>query len=103
MKLRILGHKILFQFVQKVTGGTFESKTDWNFQIKSNNDDPKFARWAKAVNVGPEVTDVQEGDYILIEPLMWTTHMELDNAEKVWGTNRDKVIAVSKKEPTGLI
>jgi hypothetical protein len=102
MKLKILGHKIIFKFVQEVTDGKFKASTDWGFQIKTQNDDPKFARWGKVVDFGPEVADIEAGDYVLIEPLMWTTYMEIDDG-KVWGTNRDKIIAVSKTEPTGLI
>lgn len=102
MKLKILGHKIIFQFTQDIASGKFKASTDWGFQIATQNDDPKFARWGKVVDFGPEVTDIEIGDYILVEPLMWTTYMEI-NDEKVWGTNRDKVIAVSKTEPTGLI
>lgn len=103
MNLKLLGHKILFKFVQEVNQGKFQAKTDWNFIVKSNNDDPKFARWCKVTHVGPDVSDVSVNDYILVEPLMWTTYMELDDGEKVWGTNRDKVIAVSSVEPIGLI
>ena len=102
MKLKILGNKIIFKFVQDITDGKFKAETNWGFQIKTQNDDPKFARWGKVSHVGPEVHDVKVDDYVLIEPLMWTTYMELDNA-KVWGTNRDKIIAVSKTEPKGLI
>lgn len=103
MNLKVLGNKILFQFVQEVNNGQFKASTDWNFMIKSSNDDPKFARWGKVINKGPDVADVNIGDYVLVEPLMWTVNMDIDENTKAWGTNRDKVIAVSKTEPTGLI
>lgn len=102
MKLRILGNKIIFKFVQEVTNGKFTANTDWGFQLKTHNDDAKYARWGEVIDLGPEVTDVKVGEFVLIEPLMWTTHMEIDNV-KVWGTNRDKIVAVSKSEPKGLI
>lgn len=100
--MRILGNKILFKFVQDVVDGKFKANTDWGFELKAHTEDAKYARWGKVVGVGPEAEGISPDDYILIEPLMWTPHMELDNA-KVWGTNKDKVIAVSKEKPEGLI
>ena len=102
MKLKILGNKILFKFVQEVIDGKFKANTNWGFELKTHSEDAKFARWGHVLNLGEEVKDIAIGDYILIEPLMWTPHMELDNS-KVWGTNRDKIIAVSKHKPEGLI
>lgn len=103
MKLKVLRNNILFKFVQDLNDGKFQAKTDWNFIVKATNDDPKFARWAEIVDVGADVTDVKKGNFILIEPLMWTVGMELDNSTKVWATNRDKIIAISKEEPKGLM
>ena len=102
MKLKILGNKIVFKFVQEVTNGKFDASTNWGFKMETHTDDAKYARWGEVVYHGPETHGIAKGDYILIEPLMWTTYMEVDNT-KMWGTNKDKIIAVSKTKPEGLI
>ena len=102
MKLKALGNRIIFKFVQNVTDGKFGASTSWGFQIQTQNDDPKFARWGEVTHLGPDVEGINVGDYILIEPLMWTNNMELEDG-KVWGTNTEKVIAVTSVEPKGLI
>lgn len=102
MKLKILGNKIIFKFVQDVTNNKFSANTDWGFQLQTHTDDAKYARWGEVIDLGPEVNDIAVGDFVLVEPLMWTTQMEIDDF-KVWGTNREKIIAVSKNQPKGLI
>lgn len=94
--LRPLGNSILFQFLDETRGaqGSFSERTRSGLIIPTLQQTQKGERWGKVVAVAPDVPDVQVGDYILIEPLMWTRNAELDG-EKFWKTNADKVMIVS--------
>lgn len=98
MSVRPIESGILFQFVEDTQNGSFENATDWGFVIKNRVDDPKSPRWGKVLKVGPDVEYVVEGDYILIEKLMWTSNMTYENV-KFWKTNEEHVLIVSKEKP----
>lgn len=99
--LRCPKQRILFQFCQGVTRGSFDNKTEWGFEIKKPTEDVNRPRWAKVMVVGKDVTAVTPGQYILVEPMMWTlsfTHL----GEKYWATAQNKLIAMSEVEPKGF-
>lgn len=99
--LRCPKSRIIFQFVQGVTSGSFNNKTDWGFEIKKPTEDVQRPRWAKVMVVGKDVKSVKPGNFILVEPLMWTlsfTH----NGDKYWATAEEKLIAMSEEEPKGI-
>lgn len=103
-KLNIIHKNILFQFVEEATQGQrgFTNSTAWGFVVNTHQDNASLPRWGKVVKVGPEVNEhITEGSYILIEPLMWTANMSL-NDEKYWSTNTDKIIAYQQEEPQGI-
>jgi len=61
-------------------------------------------RWAKVYSVGEGVTEVSEGQWILIENLRWTRMLKVkedDGSEiKVWGVEWPvAVLAASDEEP----
>jgi hypothetical protein len=101
-KLRCPKRRILFQFVESTRGGSFNNNTDWGFEIKKPTEDVKAPRWAEAKVIGKDVTTVKTGQYIFIEPMMWTLSFEFEG-EKYWATAEDKVIGISDIRPTGLV
>lgn len=100
--MKAISKQIIFTFFQDVSNRAFENSTDWGFVIRNPTEDVKIARWGKALSVGNLVTKVKEGDYILIEPLMWTPHYEYEG-NRYWNTSEDKVVAVHKLEPKGIV
>ena len=91
---------ILFVFEDDVKKGFFQEETDWGFKIQGNPDNSaKHGRWGKVVAVGPDVKpeDVENGDSIFVEPLMWTKGIKHDGIQ-VWKTDITKVMAVGKPE-----
>lgn len=96
MTLHPLGSTVLFKFLDETRGaqGSFSERTRSGLIIPTLQQTQKGERWGQVVAAGPEAADVAVGDYILIEPLMWTRNAELDG-EKFWKTNTDKIMAVS--------
>lgn len=102
LNLRCPKKRILFQFLDTARSGSFNNTTDWGFEIKKPTEDAKTPRWAKVLVVGKDVKAVQPGNYILIEPMMWTLSFTY-NHEKYWATAEEKLIAMSEAVPTGLV
>ncbi len=100
--LRCPKSRILFQFYEGVSGGSFDNKTDWGFNIKKPTQDILSPRWATVKVVGKDVKYVVPGQYILIEPSMWTIGFTY-NDEKYWATAEEKLIAVSDEAPRGMV
>ena len=84
---------ILFIFLDEIVGGQFQTKTESGIILRSFDDSIKGERWGKVLAVGPEVTEVNNGEDILIEALQWTEGFVHDGV-KVWMTQEDKVLCV---------
>lgn len=96
------GQKIIFQFLEHATGKGFTNKTAWDFEVKTHEDNAKNPRWAVVVLVGPDVpAHIQPGNFVMIEPLMWTHGFEVDTV-KYWATDHAKVIGAVTEKPTGI-
>ena len=103
--LKAIRNHIIFQFerevVRKSDNGTarvqFKDSTDWGFEHSSYDESSKEPQWGIALSVGNEVSEVKEGDRILIEALQWTHGIELGD-EMVWRTDEQQVIAVDDSQ-----
>ena len=100
------GKYIAFTFPDGVWNGTINEKTEWGFEFQESvieREQP--ARWGLVRAVGPEVNDhltdvtVKPGDYVFIEPLMYSEYQLLDDNTKVWWTDISKIMAVSDELP----
>jgi co-chaperonin GroES (HSP10) len=105
--VRPVNTKILFQFVEDVENSKFTGQTESGIIITERDDNQvKRNRWGKVLSVGPDVvSEIQDGDYILIEALGWTTTMELNennSEERFWFTDHEKVLLVSEEEPVTI-
>ena len=97
MKLNVLKNYIMFQFLDE-TGGAKGKFTDRKYGetgiiIPVLDSSQKLPRWGKVVAAGPEA-QVVEGEYILIEALMWSYGIDFDG-EKLWKTDDSKVMMVT--------
>lgn len=100
-RLELLDDKVAFIFLENMANKTFKSVTKSGIILaeKAENQVGK-ARWAKVLLTGPDVKELEVGDFILIEPLRWTTALDLDNTgEEFWMTDEKSVMAVSKEYP----
>lgn len=91
-------NKIIFKFIQGNSAGTFDNTTEWGLIVKDAVQDVGKSRWGEVTHIGPSVKDVQVGDYILIEPMMWSLNLKIDG-DTFWNTDESKVMAVTKEEP----
>lgn len=100
-KYKTLRNNIIFKFLDEANDKGFTNTTDWNFVVKGHEFNAKSPRWGIVVRKGEDVpAHIQEGDYILIEPLMWSVNFKIDDV-KYWSTNSEKVIGSLKTPPTG--
>ena len=94
-EIKAIESNIIFQFVEDVTQTRFINSTASGLIINSEDGNQNMSpRWAKAVNVGPDVREVKDGNYILIEAGKWTTAFRI-NEERYWKTDESMVIGVS--------
>lgn len=110
MTIRCIRDGILFAFLQQTTAhGMFVDQTKWGFELTPGSylhgkDREHFqramdiGRWAKVLAVGPECKEVQVGDYICIEPTMYSNSFEYDGV-KIRKTDETKVMLLSKEKP----
>lgn len=99
MALKPLGKFFLFAFTNETVGGKFVEKNSGRI-ILTNQDiasQGQFARWGQVIAIGSEVSEFGVGDYVLIEPLQWTTEVKFDN-NSYWKSDESKVIAIGEDE-----
>lgn len=93
---------IIFEFAQVTRNGFFRNETDWGFMIAGEDYDAQKPRWGKVENIGPDVKNVSVGDYILIEPMKWTTSSEVDG-KPLWRTAESQVMLVTGSKPKDIL
>ena len=100
MKLRALNNKVLFHYIEKgqqlSTGGIVLLDDD-------NREAGIRPRWMHVYSVGPDVRDIAEGDWVMVEHGRWTHGMTMrdDNNEEftLWEAEEDAILLVSDEEP----
>lgn len=101
--MKVLGNNIIFKFLDDTSIRGFSgSKTDWGFMIQDPPSEVKVPRWGLVVATGPDVREVSAGEFVLIEPLMWTNKIKVGD-EYVWKTDINKVMLTSKDRPKNTV
>lgn len=96
--LKPLGNNVMFSFIDETGGskGRFHDRpTEAGIILVSSADSNKKHRWGKVVAAGPKA-EVNTGDYILVEALMWMEGTSVDGV-KVWKTDDSKILAVTDR------
>jgi len=98
-KLRPLGNAVLFQFLDDTGGekGQFVERTRSGIILPTMKSEQKRERWARVVAAGPEALNISTGNFIMIEPLMWTSN-EVFDGQKIWKTDSTKILMVTSDE-----
>lgn len=101
MQIRPIHDHILFQFVDRVANDSLVSTTKSGIVLSRDLDfdEQRDARWCKVLALGPDVQSehIKVGEYILVEPLQWTTSVEVDGI-RMWKTTEPKVMCTSPEE-----
>ena len=110
MKLRCIRDGILFALLERVNvKGMFMEETKWGFQVMpGGNVNQKQhdgfyrsidrGRWGKVLTIGPDCKEVKVGDYVCVEPQMWTNAFEYDGIQ-IRKTDETKIMLISKEKP----
>lgn len=94
--IQALRDTIIFSFVDRVYHGTFVENTASGLYLGFvKEDSAKAPRFGIVKAIGPLVKEVNVGDKILIEALMWTDAYTIDGV-KYWNTESSKVMAISE-------
>lgn len=102
MNIDLIENKIAFEFLEDITNGSFTNTTESGIIVQRDAPNQvKEARWGVVTKCARNVTEVEEGDYILMEPLGWTNRLEVDEVsdDAFWVTTEDRIMAVSKEAP----
>ena len=114
MKLRALRNNFLFAFLEKQNQkGYFIEQTNWGFEMFDNRDgnrlghssfdrSVKQGRWGKVLTIGPECEYVKVGDYVCLEPQMWTNSFTYDGV-MIRRSDESKVMIISEEKPEVFI
>lgn len=97
----VLDDKVVFQFLDEIDGESFKTIRKSGIIVAETQDNQVGeARWAKVLMIGPDVSEVEKDDFILIEPLRWTTGLKVSGFDsKFWMTDEKSVMAVSDEAP----
>jgi co-chaperonin GroES (HSP10) len=102
MTISPIQNKVIFKFLQETHRNGFINVTKSGIIVQAPFDDPKTPRWGSVIKVGEDVKKVKAGDYILIEPLMWTEFFIDDDGGKSWSTDETKIMAKNDVAPDGI-
>lgn len=93
--MKVLGDGIIFQFIDvDVRNGRFLETSQGGIYLGSSHDsNAKSPRKGKVIAVGSKVQDVQVGQTVLIEPLMWSEGFKSEG-QMYWKTAESKVMAI---------
>lgn len=92
---------LLVVFIEEYSksGKGFTQTTDWGFDIEGDHTNSTEPRWAKVIAKGPDAAEeIVNGQYVLIEPLMWTPGFKHDDVN-IWKTDSSKVLCTSINNP----
>ena len=100
MKLRALGNKILCHYIEK---GQQTSAGGIVLMDDDSREEGIRPRWMQIYAVGPDVTSVTEGQWVMVEHGRWTHGMTMrddDNEEfTLWAAEEEAIMLVSDEQP----
>lgn len=99
--MRVLRDSIIFKFAADASTSKLFAKTEWGFEITKREEGVNRPQWGIVEKIGPSVTDVKVGDWVLIDALRWTTQC-IFNGDSFWRTRQQDILLVSDK-PVELV
>lgn len=96
--LQPMGNNVIFTFLDdtRTSDGKFSERTTGSVIVATPQRATQTGvpRWGKVLFTGPDVHDVEPGQYVLIEAGKWTVGTEFDG-EKIWMTDDTAIYAVT--------
>jgi len=99
--LELVGKKIAFEFLEDQSSNGFSNRTRGGIYYREETENQlDKGRWGRVLLIGPDVKEVSCGDYVLVEPLRWTTGLTVgESEEKFWMTEEKDIMAISDGYP----
>ena len=96
--IEAIDDKIIFEFLEDIQNKTFSKVSEGGIILQQAAENQlQEPRFVKVLKVGPDVKDVKVEDIVLVEPLKWTTAIEIEEADsKFWITDEKSVLAISE-------
>lgn len=102
MKIKATGDNILCR-----DGDFGDTTTASGIVVKSSTgtSDGIVPRWFRVLSVGPDIYDLKEDDWVLVEYNQWTEGVEIEDErlelrDKIWKINPEACLMVSDEKPT---
>jgi hypothetical protein len=97
--LRPVANAFLFAFLSDTVEGKFVPKNKGKIILLHHDPDKQgeYARWAKVLAIGNDVTEFKRGDVVLVDKLKWTKGFTHDGIQ-VWKSDQDQVLAIGDDE-----
>jgi len=100
MKLRALNNKILCHFIER---GMQKSRGGIIMMDDDAREEGIRPRWMQVYSVGPDVKEIKEGQWIMVEHGRWTHGMVMRKDDgtdlTIWSAEEESVLLVSDEEP----
>lgn len=99
MKLRALNNKILCRHIEK---GQQTTSSGIILLDDDNTESGIRPRWMQVYAVGPDVTEITKGQWIMVEHCRWTHGLSMEDHNgkfTVWSAEEEAVLLVSNEKP----
>ena len=94
--VRAIGDKVIFTFLDDVSGNRFNNVTESGIVYKNAEDTLNQPRWGVITSVGSGVKEpLKVGDHILIDALRWTEKLVADGVG-YWATSEGDILCVKE-------
>lgn len=93
-ELEPIRNQIIFEFIEEARHGQFNSETSGGILIRETSDKQvDYCRWGRVLATGPNVTEFEEGQLVLIDKLRWTSGFKVTD-KTYWVTTDEEILAV---------
>lgn len=101
MQIEAVNNNVIFQFIDETLSSKFVNTTKSGILIPLDNTQSQIPRWGRVTHVGPDVTDIEVDDFILIEKGKWTQGFYVNDV-RYWKTDNREVLATSNETPDSV-
>lgn len=93
-ELKPIRNQIIFEFTEDAQHGQFNIVTSSGILVRETPEKQvDYCRWGRVLAIGPNVTEIEEGQIVLIDKLRWTSGFKVMD-KTYWITTDEEILAV---------